>query len=164
MMQNEFRWQKIQAFQLDDPGAALSFTDRLMRENGWSLAFALQAVEEYKKFMYLVCMAPHPLTPSDQVDQVWHLHLIYTQSYWNDFCKNVLEREVHHGPTKGGKKEGSKFTDWYEKTKELYHQEFGQEPPLAIWPPAGERFSDINFQRVNMRRHWLLKKPRFLQK
>ncbi len=160
-MQQELRWKKIQAFQLDDPGSSLSFTDRLMRENGWTLAFALQAVEEYKKFMYLICIAPHPLTPSDQIDQVWHLHLIYTRSYWNEFCKTVLEQEVHHGPTKGGKKEGEKFSGWYEKTKEFYHREFGHEPPLLLWPPSEERFSDIDFRRINLRRNWLLKKPRF---
>ena len=33
------------------------------------------AIEEYRKFVFLALVAGHQITPSDQVDQVWHLHL-----------------------------------------------------------------------------------------
>lgn len=155
----ELLWGKIKLFELDDPAISLTFTDRLARENGWTLEYTVRAVEEYKKFMFLLCIAGHPLTPSDQVDQVWHLHLLYTQSYWNDFCRDTLGRQVHHGPTKGGQEENSKFTDWYEKTKQFYRSTFGVQPPTEIWPPSDVRFSDVNFQRVNLDRNWIIKKP-----
>jgi hypothetical protein len=35
-------WEKIRRFELDDPAAAFSFTDRLARENGWPLEYALR--------------------------------------------------------------------------------------------------------------------------
>jgi hypothetical protein len=35
-------------------------------------------------------ISTHIVTPSEQVDQVWHLHLTYTRSYWDEFCPNVL--------------------------------------------------------------------------
>jgi hypothetical protein len=152
-------WQKIVTFSIDDPDSALTFTDRLSRENGWSMEFAVRAVGEYKKFMYLLCIADHPLTPSDQVDQVWHLHLIYTRSYWIDWCQQTLNRDIHHGPTKGGASEGEKFFDWYEKTKELYRSTFGIEANTDLWPNGDDRFSDIHFQRINIRQNWIIHKP-----
>lgn len=152
-------WQKINRFQLDEPGIALSFSDRLARENGWSLEYALRCVQEYKKFMFLICIAAHPLTPSDEVDQVWHLHLLYTQSYWKDFCGTILGREIHHGPTRGGSKEQDKFTDWYAKTKELYAQTFNEHPPADIWPGSAIRFGKTNFKRINTDDNWIIPKP-----
>lgn len=157
-------WQKIEAFELDDPHAALTFTDRLARENGWPLRFALRAVQEYKRFMLLLCVAEHPLTPSDQVDQVWHLHLLYTHSYWEEFCPQVLGRTVHHGPTRGGAQQREQFTDWYARTKALYQATFGHAPPADLWPDGAERFGDIDFQRVNLGRYWLLPKLRFFRR
>ncbi|WP_400190774.1 glycine-rich domain-containing protein [Hymenobacter sp. B81] len=157
-------WQKIDAFELDDPQADLTFTDRLARENGWSLAFSLRAVAEYKRFMLLVCLAGHPLTPSDQVDQVWHLHLLYTRSYWDDFCRDTLGRPVHHGPTRGGAQQQAQFTDWYERTRQLYRQTFGQAPPLDLWPDGAERFGNGPFQLVNLGRYWLLPKFRLFRR
>lgn len=155
-------WEKIRRFELDDPGAALSFTDRLARENGWSLAFALRATEEYKRFMFLLCVTDHPLTPSDEVDQVWHLHLLYTRSYWIDFCQHTLERPIHHGPTRGGQQEQAKFDAWYTRTQQRYAEVFGSPPPADIWPPAAVRFGPARFQRVNLATHWLLPTPSLL--
>ncbi len=157
-------WEKIQSFELDDPTSSLTFSGRLARENGWKLEFALLAIEEYKKFMFLLCVSDHPLTPSDQVDQVWHLHLLYTESYWNEFCGEILKRPIHHGPTKGGKSEGDKFINYYEKTLEQYRHVFSTEPPADIWPSSEIRFGDIHFERVNLNKNWVIKKPSFLRK
>jgi len=157
--EQEILWEKIRTFELDDPSSALTFTDRLARENGWSHEFTLLSIDEYKKFIFLLCISEHPLTPSDQVDQVWHLHLLYTHSYWTDFCKNTIDKQIHHGPTKGGISESQKYTDWYEKTKQLYKSIFGYETPKKIWPSSEIRFSEINFQRVNLKRNWIIKKP-----
>jgi hypothetical protein len=157
-------WEKINRFELDDPLSSYSFSDRLARENNWSLDYALEVITEYKKFIFLQCIAAHPLTPSDQVDQAWHLHLLYTRSYWIDLCENTLGRQIHHGPTKGGNAERNKFGNWYEKTLELYCVTFGQQPPISIWPPSEKRFRDIHFSRVNTKWNWVIAKPKFLQK
>lgn len=152
-------WNKIKNFELDEPEISLSFTDRLARENAWTIEYSIRAILEYKKFIFLLTITTHPLTPSDEVDQVWHLHLLYTQSYWEDFCKNTIKRKIHHAPTKGGDNEKAKFTNWYEKTKELYLEVFKTETPKDIWPTNEIRFSEINFQRVNLKRNWIIKKP-----
>jgi hypothetical protein len=70
-------WQKIEAFRLDDPDAGFQFSARLAGENGWSLNYAHRVIEEYKKFIFMCCISPTGVTPSDPVDQAWHLHLTF---------------------------------------------------------------------------------------
>lgn len=162
--QQENLWFQIKHFELDDPNASFTFSDRLARENGWTIEYSLRVIEEYKKFMMMICHATHPLTPSDQVDQVWHLHLLYTESYWIDFCQNILKRQIHHGPTKGGTTESSKFIDLYQKTKRLYETIFEHVPPADIWPASAIRFKKANFQRIDIENTWIINKPDFLKK
>lgn len=153
-------WNRLVALDLDGT-AALPFSRRLARDNGWPLAFAERVVLEYKKFVYLAATCGHPVTPSDEVDQAWHLHLVYTRSYWDELCGQVLGFALHHGPTQGGAAEGHKFQDWYAATRQSYEVAFGEAPPADIWPPAAVRFGDApHFRRVNMRGKWLLPKPR----
>src|SRR5688572_31481175 len=113
-------WGRIEAFNIDCGAAQLTFTKRLARENGWSLAYADRVVHEYKRFVFLCMTAGHKCTPSDQVDQAWHLHMVYTESYWTRMCGHVLRRPLHHGPTRGGESEDDKYVDWYDRTKESY--------------------------------------------
>lgn len=153
-------YQRIQAFSFDQPGAQLSFSKRLASDNGWSLAYAQRVIKEYKKFAFLAVAAGHSVTPSDQVDQAWHLHLSYTRSYWQEFCPNVLQTSLHHDPTAGGPSEQSKFNDWYGKTLESYREFFGEIPPTDIWPDPKDRFDrDLHFVRVNTHQNWLVPKP-----
>ena len=133
---NDSLWHEIQAFSIDDPHSSFKFSDRLARENGWTLAYTQRVINEYKRFVYLAMTAGHPVTPSVAVDQAWHLHLTYTQSYWELFCGEVLKRPLHHGPTKGGQKENEKFHDWYTHTLASYQEAFGRPAPADIWPPA----------------------------
>lgn len=140
-------YKRIQAFSLDESDAQLSFSKRLARDNGWSLQYAQQAIEEYKKFAFLAVAAGHPVTPSDQVDRVWHLHLTYTRSYWDEFCSEVLQTPLHHDPTLGGEAENQKFDDWYRKTLESYERFFGVEPPVEIWFKPNDHFVRVNTQQ-----------------
>lgn len=157
-------WEKITHFKFDDDSVDFRFSHRLARENNWSLKYAEDVIEEYKKFIFLCCLTKVGVTPSDQVDQVWHLHLTFTKSYWIDFCQKTLEKEIHHNPTKGGIQENKKFDDFYTQTKEEYRRLFNSEPPLSIWPDNQNRFSDINFKRINIDKNWVIKKPTFKQK
>lgn len=155
-------YDRIQAFSLDQLDAPLSFSKRLARDNNWSLSYAQRVIEEYKKFTFLAIAAGHPVTPSDQVDQVWHLHLSYTRSYWQEFCPNVLQTPLHHEPTRGGVLEQLKFDDWYCKTLESYKQFFGQSPPTDIWSNPEIRFGrDLHFVRTNTQQNWIVPKPSF---
>ncbi|HIK42466.1 TIGR04222 domain-containing membrane protein, partial [Thermoleptolyngbya sp. M55_K2018_002] len=158
--QQQALYDRLQAFSLDQPGAALSFSQRLARDNRWSLDYAQRVIEEYKKFAFLAVCAGHPVTPSDQVDQAWHQHLTYSRSYWEVFCPQVLQTPLHHEPTQGGQTEHHKFNDWYRKTLQSYEAWFGEAPPADIWPEPSLRFGrDLQFRRINMQQHWVLPRP-----
>jgi hypothetical protein len=158
-------WAKVQAFRLDEPLASFPFSARLARENDWSLDYTQRVIEEYKHFVFLAITAGHPVTPSVDVDQVWHLHLAYTRSYWEELCGDLLGEPLHHGPTKGGEAEGAKFTDWYSQTRGSYEQIFAHQPPPDIWPPAAVRFApQSRIRQVSDRTHWIIRKPRLGRK
>lgn len=158
-MRNKDLHEALVAFPLAQTGGELSFLDRLCRENQWTAGFGLRAIGEYKRFIYLAVVSPTPVTPSDEVDQVWHLHLVYTRSYWEDL-QAILGRPLHHGPTAGGRDEDDKFAGWYERTKLLYESEFGEKPPVELWPPSEIRFHPgQRFRRLDAGAHWIIAKP-----
>lgn len=155
-------WERVRAFAFDQPGTTLTFARRLSRENGWTTAHAARVIDEYRRFVYLAMVSPHTVSPSEDVDQAWHLHMVYTRSYWEDLCGKVLGRPLHHGPTRGGAREQTRFVDLYERTKTLYQAEFGSEPPVDLWPSSAKRFGeDLAWRRVNTREHWVIRKPRW---
>jgi len=151
-------WKRIKNFEIGDPRSQFSFSDRLARENGWSLEYALRVIHEYKKFIFLICIADHPCSPSEEVDQAWHLHLLYTVSYWEDFCDKTLGRKIHHGPTKGGTEEKAKHFDLYEKTLNSYSDTFEMNPPSDIWPDTESRYRYFRYQRVNLHTHRIIRR------
>ncbi|MEQ1499364.1 MAG: hypothetical protein ABL914_11965 [Novosphingobium sp.] len=134
-------WQRLNAFTIGPDDAALGFAQRLARENGWNDAHTARVIAEYKRFCFLAVTGEGQCTPSDAVDQVWHLHLTYSRDYWDRFCPEILGCALHHGPTKGGTHERSRFFDQYADTLKRYEQAFGP-PPADIWPGAAQRLLD----------------------
>src|SRR5262245_60195524 len=141
MPTNSKLWQRIADFEIDNSGHEVPLSARLARANGWSPEKSRAAIEEYKKFIYLVCVAPSPLTPSEVVDQVWHLHLVDTRSYWTDLCEGVLGRPIHPEPITGGTGRTYHILDHYADARSLYASEFECSPPAEFWPPVSERFA-----------------------
>ncbi len=127
-------WIAIKNFDIDGGPSDLTFAKRLARDNSWSTGFANRVIEEYRRFVFLAMAAGHPVSPSKIVDEAWHLHLLYTESYWNRLTREILPSPLHHHPTKGGKKEDQKHADWYAQTLDSYRKHFEQDPPSDIWP------------------------------
>lgn len=153
-------WRRIEAFEFDADGTLLSFAERLARENGWTEAFAARVITEYRRFCYLALTADHPVTPSDAVDQAWHLHLTYSENYWDEFCTKTLGQKLHHGPTRGGGEEQAKYRDWYENTLAAYKRIAGEAPPEDIWPNTARRFHGVEaMRRVNAADNLIIPKP-----
>ncbi|WP_298304522.1 hypothetical protein [uncultured Erythrobacter sp.] len=143
-------WDRLSDYTIGPGGASLPFEARLARENRWSSPFTERVIQEYKRFCYLACTAGHEVTPSDAVDQVWHLHLTYSRDYWGEFCPNVLGADLHHGPTAGGQVERTRYYEQYAETFRSYEEAFGEPPPADIWPGAKRRFGvDPQGLRVN---------------
>jgi hypothetical protein len=134
-------WDALFRYTIGPADTALRFVDRLARENGWRRDYAERVLLEYKRFAFLAITAAHPVTPSDAVDQAWHLHLTYTRDYWERFCPEVLGRPLHHGPTAGGSAEQHRYFEQYAQTLRSYERVFGA-PPADIWPGAARRLLD----------------------
>lgn len=150
-------WEKLVDFKFDEEGATLTFAARLARENGWRLGFAQRVIEEYRRFLLLSMEAGHPVSPSEAVDQAWHLHLTYTRSYWTKLCGEILPRPLHHCPTLGGSEETEKFDSWYQKTLDSYEAFFDETPPQDIWAPAGQQMESVVDSRwVDTRQYFLI--------
>jgi hypothetical protein len=127
-------WARLQIMEIDPPDAKTQFRHRLRQYNKWTDDFAARVTYEYRRFLYLAARAGHPVTPSDTVDQAWHLHLIYTRHYWEELCGKILGLQLHHDPSAGGTVESNKFERQYKQTIESYNAAFGEAPPADIWP------------------------------
>ncbi len=150
---------RILTFDIDGGESALPFAARLAREQGWSRTYADRVIEEYKRYVFLATTAGFVVCPSEDVDAAWHLHLTYTKSYWKRFCGEVLNRPLHHEPTKGGPAEGEKHLAMYADTLAVYRTAFGSDAPSDIWPGGAERFGDDTKHRaVNTARNWVIPK------
>lgn len=161
---HEDLWRRIQEFPIDEGPVELPFVRRLARENAWTDAHAERVVAEYRKFLLLAMAAGHPVSPSDAVDQAWHLHLTYSKSYWIRLCGEVLQRPLHHYPTQGGESEQRKYRDAYARTLESYRRMFGSPPPDDLWPDPSLRFGrDLEFQRINRSENTVVSRRRLRQ-
>ncbi|MEO5889436.1 MAG: TIGR04222 domain-containing membrane protein [Ferruginibacter sp.] len=138
-------WENIQNFAFDDPASDFPFSKKLQKENNWTSAFTADAIEEYRKFMFLCCILPNGASPSEIVDRVWHLHLTYTTNYWIGFCRTTLHKEIHHFPSKGGTEEKTKHVNWYLQTLEQYAKVFGTSPPASFWPAGPQFVEQVSF-------------------
>jgi uncharacterized protein (TIGR04222 family) len=154
--------ERLKNFSPDASDSTFPFSSRLAKENQWSPAYARRVIEEYKRFAFLAVAAGHPVSPSEDVDQAWHLHLTYSQNYWRVFCPEILRQPFHHQPTKGGADEHEKFSDWYARTLASYETFFGEPPPADIWPPSEARQKiRQHFVRVDRQQHWIVRKPQW---
>lgn len=152
-------WSALAGYRVGPGDAAFPFEARLARENGWSAEHAARVTDEYRRFLFLAVAAGHPVTPSDAVDQAWHLHLTYTRDYWDRLCAAVLGRPLHHGPTAGGSDEQHRYFSQYADTLASYERWFGAAPPADIWPDAHRRLVvDPRAVRVGLVDHWIVSK------
>jgi len=156
-------WASLSRYTIGPEDAALPFAARLARENGWSAAYAARVIEEYKRFCFLAVTGGSggggEVTPSDAVDQAWHLHLTYSRDYWERFCPEILSCQLHHGPTAGGGTERHRYAEQYAETLKRYEEVFGELAPLDIWPGAARRgIDDPRARRVHPRDAFIIPK------
>lgn len=64
----------------------------------YSVAKIEMLVEEYKDFMFLAATSDEECTPSKEVDEIWHHHILHTKDYFDHWCGNVIGKVIHHNP------------------------------------------------------------------
>jgi hypothetical protein len=151
-------YQRICQFNLDTPGVVFPFSHKLSWLCRWSEIYTVRVIQEYKKFLFLAMVADHIVSPPAAIDSAWHLHLLYTHSYWDEFCGELVKKPLHHAPGLGGKQEELKYFHLYELTLQTYQKYFGT-PPVDIWPAPHLRGEPLSFRWIDSKQYWLLPKP-----
>lgn len=119
------------------------FEAALAERNGWALDFAERVADEYCGFLYLATTAGFEVTPSQAVDQAWHLHLEWPH-YRETLCREILGRDLEHRPGTGEPEDEARCARQYAETLALYERVFGKPPPDNIWPdPDAPEMEDV---------------------
>jgi hypothetical protein len=147
-------WEKIRCFPFDSGDGPHTFAIRLAREQSWSASFTTLAIGEYRRFLLLFALEQRrqkdvptepghrpgvQFVPSPAVDAVWHLHLLYTKSYWDVLCHDILNAPLHHLPADASAGEAASLDQAYRGTLAAYQSTFGSPPPASVWPSPGPR-------------------------
>lgn len=119
--------------QIEEPGTGRRFEEVLAERNDWPLPLAERVADEYCGFLYLAATAGFEVTPSEAVDQAWHLHLEWPH-YRDVLCGEILGRPLEHRPGTGEPEEELRYRRQYEETLALYERTFDKTPPSDIWP------------------------------
>jgi hypothetical protein len=109
-----------------------SSLERKLIKKGWLIREARETLEQYKKYMLLKKKYFHQyqLPPSIEIDEVWHIHILDTQEYFN-FCFGLFGFYLHHCPeikTSAGQEltKDEVLILYREHTQKLYLEEFGE--------------------------------------
>jgi hypothetical protein len=105
--------------------------------------FLTNAFERYKK--YLLLTKKHPssfLVPCYDIDLMWHTHQLMTVAYRHDVAA-ILGYVLNHDDTDTDRSPGSKLTESFENTRQLWKDAFDEEYTVsgAMYrgtPPAGK--------------------------
>jgi hypothetical protein len=102
------------------------------RRNGerlWDEERVERALYEYKQFLALMCWNPAAvLVPSEDIDEVWHTHVLNTARY-QAVCNTIFGCFQHHSPTSGqSEDEQEEQIDSRDETLQLFEQAFGEVP------------------------------------
>lgn len=93
----------------------------------WTHNQTTRSIARYLMFLYLVdCYSNLQLVPPDDIDRVWHHHILDTQKYAED-CQQLFGYFIHHFPYLGTRGEGDR-QDWhsaYALTQVLFRKQFG---------------------------------------
>lgn len=95
----------------------------------WTYRQTTQSIARYLLFLYLLNHYPRlQLVPADDIDQVWHAHILDTQKYAAD-CQQLFGCFIHHFPYLGtrGESDRQNWQSAYQLTQQLFGNQFGLE-------------------------------------
>lgn len=118
---------------IEPPEAGTRFELALALKLGWNVGFSERVTREYRRFLYLAATAGFEVTPSQYVDEAWHLHLA-SPHYRDVLCNRILGRPLEHRPGDGTPEDDARCARQYEETLALYERVFKEPAPSEIWP------------------------------
>jgi hypothetical protein len=100
--------------------------DKMVEHNGWFRDDALETCEFYRNYLFLIKKYDNmSLPPSEDIDEMWHNHILDTNKYIED-CKNIFGTYLHHYPYFGIDKKTNlnDLDNAFKNTQDLHYQEF----------------------------------------
>lgn len=103
---------------------------KLMHPNhgqGWTRQQVDRAIANYKRFLHLLYLYPHStIVPTQEIDEVWHQHILDTRKYDQD-CQWLFGYFVHHYPYfgMGSDAEQQALETAFSRTQSLFVEQFG---------------------------------------
>ena len=97
--------------------------------DGWTVEFAQEQVDLYRKFLILNAIYPNiQIVPTKDVDKVWHTHILDTVKYFADTFY-IFGTYFHHFPYFGlrGEQDALDLQVAFEMSKLLFAEHFGCE-------------------------------------
>lgn len=126
-------WEKMVEMFGGTDASTKAFADKISRKHNFSKHFALKAVKEYKKFLYLAVISDFHVTPSKVIDIIWHEHILFTMAY-RKFCDEIVEYNLNHHPELfPNEEQTARYHAQYLETLDLYVSEFGILPTDDVW-------------------------------
>eukprot|EP00347_Sterkiella_histriomuscorum_P000096 403377199 len=116
------------------------FIKKLMNTYFLSKDLALRYIKEYKSFLMLASVSLKQVTPSEQVDYVWHMHQSFCTKQYREDCFQVFGRLLKHCPTMGTQQDLKRFDDQYTQTLQYYKDFFEIQPDPLVWETFENRF------------------------
>lgn len=107
-----------------------SLADQLVSV-GWTDSYKLNVIKEYEKFLCLRS-TNDKLSPSNDVDIVWHQHILNTKHY-REYCNAKFGFFIDHDPTDAFDQSARKIR--LANTFSEYKTKFG-EPNPVVWKEA----------------------------
>jgi hypothetical protein len=99
-----------------------------LMQSGWSHQQTSHAIMHYRMFLFLVYLHPNTkLVPTQEIDLVWHYHILHTRKYRKD-CQMLFGRFIDHEPDFQLRSQAdSQMLDTaFVQTQALFEQYFGQ--------------------------------------
>lgn len=102
---------------------------KVQQDQEWDEEQLGQAIKDYQRYLYLLKRYPNrPLCPSDDIDQMWHQHILFTVKYAKD-CQNIFGYFQHHHPYFGlARADKATVARNVRLTISLFEKEFGEAP------------------------------------
>lgn len=94
---------------------------------GWNREKTTQAISRYLMFLTLIYLYPNrQFVPSQEIDSVWHFHIIDTIKYAQD-CQMLFGHFIHHFPYFGNRDAADRknLEFIFKQTQVLLEEHFG---------------------------------------
>jgi len=102
---------------------------------GWCSAKARNILKRYRRFLYLTVTQVDPVVPTEDIDELWHAHILDTRAYAAD-CKATFGFFLHHFPYFGLRdhEDADALRKAFERTSALYEAKYGE--PYELYSSA----------------------------